>query len=294
MDIKTPNSTVHIGEIAAKGINRLISGYDKEQIVMIADENTINLHPYLLKAVPYLEDCEIIQIQSGEEYKTIEMVASIWISLTQMNFRRNALIINLGGGVITDMGGFIASTYKRGIDFINIPTTLLAMVDASVGGKTGIDLANFKNQIGVFNEPQAVFCDSAFLESLPKRQLISGYAEVLKHGLIRSEEYWLKSIEKPVFKQDWNYIITESVKIKNDIVTNDPEEKGERKLLNFGHTIGHAIESFLLESERKILHGEAIAAGMICESFLSHQKRDLPQAQLKEITESINSLFKTG
>ena len=204
---------------------------------------------------------------------------------------RNALLINLGGGVITDMGGFVASTYKRGIDFVHIPTTLLSQVDASVGGKTGVDIDGIKNIIGTFTQPKAVFVVADFLETLPQRQLLSGLAEMLKHGLICDAAYWdqLKTSDLNIPTAE---LIYRSVAIKNQVVMEDPNEKGIRKSLNFGHTIGHAVETYsLLNDEDHLSHGEAIVIGMICEAWLSNKKTGLSDAELTEITNVLGTLY---
>jgi 3-dehydroquinate synthase len=198
---------------------------------------------------------------------------------------------NLGGGVVTDMGGFVASTYKRGIDFINIPTTLLSQVDASVGGKTGIDIDNVKNMVGTFTLPQAVFIETMFLKTLPERELLSGFAEIIKHGLIADSAYY-EQLKGSNYKQPDAGIIHRSVKIKNDVVTADPLEKGLRKILNFGHTIGHAVESYSLTKDKKPLtHGEAIAIGMICEAYLSVKNNTLKEEELSDICIYITSIY---
>ncbi|MEE3037164.1 MAG: 3-dehydroquinate synthase family protein, partial [Bacteroidota bacterium] len=194
---------------------------------------------------------------------------SIWQELTTHKFDRYSLLINLGGGVIGDMGGFAASCYKRGIDFIQVPTTLLAMVDASIGGKLGIDFSNFKNQIGLFRYPKCVYIFPDFLKSLDKRQLLSGFAEVIKYALIQDVYFWQQIKASSLEKIDWEQVITKCVELKNKIVKEDPYEDGKRKILNFGHTIGHAIESHYLSQGKDLLHGEAIALGMLVESQLS-------------------------
>jgi 3-dehydroquinate synthase len=204
---------------------------------------------------------------------------------------RKSLMINLGGGVITDMGGFVASTYKRGIDFVNIPTTLLSQVDASVGGKTGIDIDNVKNMVGTFTLPKAVFIEHEFLNTLSERESLSGFAEVIKHGLIADKAYY-QTLKNSNFKQLDPAIVLRSVEIKNQVVTEDPKEQNLRKILNFGHTIGHAVESYALNHDQKPLtHGEAIAIGMICEAFLSQRYNHLEEAELKDITSYITSLY---
>jgi 3-dehydroquinate synthase len=200
-------------------------------------------------------------------------------------------MINLGGGVITDMGGFVASTYKRGIDFINIPTTLLSQVDASVGGKTGIDVDNVKNMVGTFTLPQCVFIETAFLKTLPQRELLSGFAEMIKHGLIADQEYY-KQLKNSDYLQVSAQAIYRSVEIKNEVVTEDPHEKGLRKILNFGHTIGHAVETYsLINDTQPLTHGEAIAIGMICEAFLSSTNNTLKAGELEDITAYISKLY---
>src|ERR1700744_5400485 len=204
---------------------------------------------------------------------------------------RQSLLINLGGGVISDLGGFAASTYKRGIDFVHVPTTLLSQVDASVGGKTGIDMDNIKNIIGTFTQPKAVFIEHSFLKTLPARQTLSGLAEMLKHGLICDASYW-KQLKNSDLKNPSAELVYKSVEIKNKVVIEDPHEKGIRKSLNFGHTIGHAVETYsLVNDEKPLTHGEAIAIGMICEARLSNLKIGLSDAELKEITETIDSLY---
>ena len=259
-----------------------ISTYSK--VAILVDENTKR---DCLSKLPQIENALIIEIKSGEEYKNISTCNFIWEQLTINNFDRNALLINLGGGVIGDMGGFCAATYKRGLEFIHIPTTLLAMVDASVGGKLGIDFKGFKNQIGLFNNPKAVLISSEFLETLAESELKSGFAEVVKHALISDNSLWLKLKNTPFTDLDWEDIIDTSVQIKNKIVLADPFEKGERKKLNFGHTFGHAIESYYLEKRTPISHGEAVFMGMILETKIS----DLSETDKNEIKNYVLSNF---
>jgi len=229
----------------------------------------------------------IIKIHSGEEHKNISSCKHIWRQLTNAQFDRKSLLINLGGGVIGDMGGFAASCYKRGIDFIQVPTSLLAMVDASVGGKLGIDLEKFKNQIGLFKSPKGVYIFPDFLQTLNKRQIISGYAEIVKHALIIDKNYWQLLMETSIEKINWEETIHHSVSLKNNIVKSDPFEENKRKILNFGHTLGHAIESFLLKQGKDILHGEAIALGMYLETELSPLNANIK----KEIQKYLKSIF---
>jgi 3-dehydroquinate synthase len=242
---------------------------DYSSISILVDENT---EQHCLPFITDLEDYELIRIKSGEINKTLTTCGHIWQEMTDAGLDRHSLLINLGGGVIGDMGGFCAATYKRGIDFVNIPTTLLSMVDASVGGKLGIDFGPFKNHIGLFQSPKAVLIDPVFLRTLPKRQLRSGFAEVIKHALITGVEDWAKIISFDFENEDLKSLIERAVEIKSNVVAQDWKEQGLRKTLNFGHTIGHAIESYHLDkSDVNVLHGEAVAAGMICELYLSEK-----------------------
>jgi 3-dehydroquinate synthase len=271
-------------------LKHLLEEQSFSKLGIITDTNT-QLHCYpLIK--PFLpEDHTVYTFAAGEANKNIYTCIQIWQWMTNEGFDRKALILNLGGGVVGDMGGFCAATYKRGIRFINIPTTLLSQVDASVGGKLGIDFNGFKNHIGVFTSPESVFIASDFLKTLPAAELRSGYAEVLKHGLIRDEEYFTKLKVADWENQDWKIIIEKSVSIKKAVVTQDPLEAGLRKILNFGHTIGHAFETFFLESDHRLLHGEAIAIGMICEGFLSYKKSGLEKAELTNLVDTLLAIY---
>lgn len=262
------------------------------QVLVLVDRNT-NDHclPVLQNAIPELIHYDIIEVDPGEENKNIDFCIGVWKTMLDFGADRKALLINLGGGVVTDMGGFAASTFKRGIDFIQIPTTLLSQVDASVGGKTGIDLDNVKNIIGTFTQPQAVFISTQFLQTLEDRQLVSGFAEVIKHGLIQDKSLYemCKSVDLENISAD---LIYQSVQIKNNVITQDPTEKGLRKILNFGHTIGHAIEGYsLYHDSDPLLHGEAIAIGMICEAWLSHKLTGLSEQELNDITKTFLTRF---
>jgi 3-dehydroquinate synthase len=238
-----------------------------------------------------LHEAEIIQLPAGEENKALDICQHVWSALSEYEIGRNDLIINFGGGVITDMGGFIAATVKRGLSFINVPSTLLSQVDASVGGKTGVDLGPYKNQIGVFADADFVFIDARYLTTLPSIELESGYAEMLKHGLIADASYWekLKSIDPTSNSEALLETIHHSVAIKRQIVLEDHLEKGERKNLNFGHTIGHAIEGYCLASDTIIPHGYAVAWGMLAESFISVKMNLLNQFDFEEINATIRN-----
>lgn len=262
------------------------------KVFVFTDGNTSEIClPVFQRMLDDFTSFDLIETDPGEENKNIDFCIGIWKTLLDFEADRKSLMINLGGGVITDMGGFVASTYKRGIDFINIPTTLLSMVDASVGGKTGIDIDNVKNMVGTFSLPQAVFIESEFLKTLPERELLSGFAEMIKHGLIMDKAYFeaLKAVDYRLVSAAQ---IHRSVEIKHEVVTQDPLEKGLRKILNFGHTIGHAVESYALSnSKQPLTHGEAIAIGMICESFLSVKYCGLPEQNLEQITTYIQSIY---
>lgn len=265
------------------------------KVFVIADSNTSQLClPNFLAQFATFVEIEILEIDAGEINKTIETCIQAWHALTEMGADRKSLIVNVGGGVVTDLGGFVASTFKRGIDFINVPTSLLAMVDASIGGKIGVDLGVIKNQVGLIKTPVAVLIDINFLNTLPQNQMRSGLAEMLKHGLICDKAYWNQFLDlNGLTTDDLLELIHTSVSIKNEIVTEDINEKGLRKILNFGHTLGHAIESYYLASEDKedLLHGEAVAIGMILESYISLKKDLLTLNEYTEIKEVITSLF---
>ncbi len=282
-----------MNKIEIGDINELLSKYLNEntytKVFVIVDENTKkNCYSKVERAIGIHE---IFIIEAGERNKTIATCLLIWAAMTDAKLDRHALLINLGGGVIGDMGGFCAATYKRGIDFIQIPTTLLSQVDASVGGKLGVDFQAFKNHIGVFKVPNRVLIDPAFLATLPLSELRSGFAEVIKHCLIADLTMWNILIKNSFENQNWEELIRHSVAIKSKITESDPTEKGIRKILNFGHTIGHAIETFFLGTSRHLLHGEAIAIGMICEAFLAFKMNKLTKNELIQIQEYILSNY---
>ena len=282
MIIQANNYPIVIGENSLTSFSFI----DYSQIAILVDENTKR---DCFSKLPKLDNSIIIEIKSGEENKNINTCNFIWEQLTKYNFDRNSLLINLGGGVIGDMGGFCASTYKRGIDFIQIPTSLLAMVDASIGGKLGINFNVLKNQIGIFSYPKTVLINPLFLETLPDNQLKSGFAEVVKHALISDRNLWNRLRNTSFEEQNWEEIIETSIQIKNKIVLSDPLEKGERKQLNFGHTFGHAIESYYLEKGTSILHGEAVFMGILLEIEISSLS-DLEKSEIKKYILSSFSL----
>lgn len=276
-------------------LNTFLDTSTYSKLFIIVDENTHEqcLADFLGELRTSLP-LDIIEIPAGESHKTIDTCVQVWEALAEIDADRKALIINLGGGVVTDLGGFVASTFKRGMDFINIPTSLLAMVDASVGGKTGVDLGNLKNLVGVIQNPKMVLIDAAFLATLPQEEMRSGLAEIFKHGLIADTAYWdqLKDLSA-LTTNDLNDLIYKSIQIKNTIVLQDPLEKNIRKTLNFGHTLGHAIESYFLvhQERRSLLHGEAVAIGMLLESYLSYKTVGLSKIELKEISHTLKQMY---
>lgn len=251
------------------------------KVGVLVDENTkLSCYPLIREALP---EHSLLEIHSGEENKTLASCSAVWSQLTQLSFDRHGLLIVLGGGVLGDLGGFCAATYKRGIDFLLMPTTLLAQVDASIGGKLGIDFEHFKNHIGLFQEPIITLIATDFLKTLPPRELRSGFAEVIKHCLISDKEMWDKVRTKDLSQQDWQGLIKHSAEFKSSVVKRDPKETGLRKILNFGHTIGHAVESYYLIHQNRLFHGEAVAIGMILESFIAFEKGMISGEELEQV-----------
>ena len=259
-----------------------ISECEHDKLFVLTDENTEKACWPLIKGFLCLRKANLITIKANDINKSLESVSHVWSELQRMGATRHSCLINLGGGMVTDLGGFAASTFKRGIDFINIPTTLLAMVDASVGGKTGINLGGLKNEIGVFNDSKFVILDTHFLKTLDRENILSGYAEMLKHGLISDEKMWAELIGFMDDISTLNQLLADSVKVKERIVEEDPKEHGIRKALNVGHTIGHAFESFAMKTGKPILHGYAVAYGIIGELYLSTVKCGFPQDKLRQ------------
>nr|MBI1229912.1 3-dehydroquinate synthase [Cytophagales bacterium] len=281
--------TIIFSAHVAQDLARYLNTRKYSKLGIIADNNTIqHCYPLIQSSLP---DHSVFSFDAGEINKNLDTCVQIWQWMTEQAFDRKAIIVNLGGGVTGDMGGFCASTYKRGLRFINLPTTLLSQVDASVGGKLGIDFMGFKNHIGIFNQPEAVLIADEFLKTLPESELRSGYAEIIKHGLIANANYFegLKSTHWQ--EQDWKTIIEISVGIKKEVVEKDPKEDGVRKILNFGHTIGHAIESYYLDTDKHLLHGEAIAIGMLTEAYLSNKFLRMSPYELKTIEEMILPIY---
>ncbi|PLX02012.1 MAG: 3-dehydroquinate synthase [Marinilabiliales bacterium] len=261
--------------------------------IVLVDENTLQFClPVFEEQMENLRIDGVISINTNVNNKSIDQTIHVWNELAKLGAERDTLLINLGGGVVTDLGGFAAATFKRGISFVNFPTSLLGMVDAAIGGKTGLDFGGLKNQIGLFTNPICVVIDPIFLKTLDQKQLLSGYAELLKCGLIMDIDLW-DSLESQRYDkvEEWDSLIVQSARNKVDIVRHDTFEKGLRKILNFGHTVGHAIESYLLNKGLDITHGEAVAAGMICETYISSKLYEFECKRIKEIITTIDHNF---
>lgn len=274
-----------------EALRRFLAKKALDEIFVLVDENTaVHCLPILREAVQITE-LKVIQVASGEAHKTIDTCQFIWSQLAQMQASRKAVLLNLGGGVIGDMGGFCAATYKRGIDFVQIPTTLLSQVDASVGGKLGVDFGLIKNGVGLFQNPKMVCISTMFFNTLPEAEIRSGFAEILKHALIADRSYWQQLQMVDLSLGNWSDLVRQSICIKKDIVEQDPYEQGLRKVLNFGHTIGHAIESLSWQSTAPLLHGDAVAIGMLAEAYISHQLLGLDADVLQQIASAIANMY---
>ena len=293
--IKTEDYTVHFNQSGYDALNTYIKDCDFSTIFILVDENT---HQHCLavclQKLATHKTIEIIEMEAGEFHKTIDTCVGVWNALSELGADRKSLLLNLGGGVVTDLGGFVACTFKRGIKYVNIPTSLLSMVDASVGGKTGVDLGNLKNQVGVISSGDMVVIDTTFLATLPQNHMKSGLAEMLKHGLISDKAYFDKLYDLSKLQlDDLDQLIYDSVIIKKDIVVQDPLEDDIRKHLNFGHTLGHAIESYFLSTTGKpeLLHGEAIAIGMVLECFISSKLLGFPETDVEYVTDKLLDIY---
>jgi 3-dehydroquinate synthase len=293
--ILSTNYSVFFKEDAYQELNNYLTDNKTSTVFVLMDENTGELClPILRKKISNNVSIKVIEIKAGEVHKNINTCVEVWKSLTNFEADRNSILINLGGGMVSDLGGFVASTYKRGIRFINIPTTLLSMVDASVGSKTGVDLDNLKNLVGLFSDPEMVLIDTSYLITLKDREMRSGIAEVIKYGLTFDNDLLIKVKEdKWQINNDLNDIIYQSILLKNNVVLKDFKEKDLRKVLNFGHTVGHAIESYFLNQRSfpSLTHGEAIAIGMVIEAFISHKKYNFPIDELESLKSYIHKTF---
>jgi 3-dehydroquinate synthase len=274
---------------ATQDLNKFLQQKAYSQLMVLVDNNTHqHCYPLIEQSIPAHD---LIKINSGEEYKTLETCQTIWQKMTDKNLDRHAALIILGGGVLGDMGGFCAATYKRGIDFILIPTTLLSQVDSSIGGKLGVDFNHYKNHIGVFQLPALTLLYAGFLKTLPPTEMRSGYAEIIKHILTSDLSLWEGIRKKTFTEQNWDLLMRHSVEFKARVVLEDPKEKGLRKILNAGHTIGHAIETYMLNINQKVMHGEAVAAGLIAEGFIAEKRNLLSKDALNEIIQYIISIY---
>lgn len=281
------------GPLLTSTFSSLLASFAPSKIAIIVDENTHDhCLEFLITGFEALAEAEVILLPAGEENKVLEVCFQVWETLTEAGFGRHDLIINLGGGVVTDLGGFVASVYKRGIAFINIPTSLLGMLDAAIGAKTGIDFAGYKNQLGSFQQALATYIDTGFLQTLPEEEWRNGFAELLKHALISDQALWDALLKIQNIQQELQSdTIQQGVQIKNSIVSEDPLEKGKRKILNFGHTIGHALESYYLETDQPLSHGHAVAIGMLIEAKLSQMKTGLSDAAFEQIRLQVKKFY---
>ena len=284
---------VIIADSLEQTLTQAIGECEHDRTFLLADETTQKACVPLIADFDCLKGAQTIIIGATDTHKTLESLAHVWEELGKGGATRHTLLINIGGGMVTDLGGFAASTFKRGINYINIPTTLLSMVDASVGGKTGINFRGLKNEIGVFNNAASVILDTQFLRTLDQENILSGYAEMLKHGLISNKKMWAELLNFDVESPDFGLLqsmVEESVAVKQRIVTEDPTEQGIRKALNLGHTAGHAFESFALQ-KHPILHGYAVAYGLICELYLSAVKTGFPTDKMHQTVSFIKAHY---
>ena len=286
-------SPIEWGPLLNSTFSSVLAPFASRKIAILVDENTHDhCLEFLITGFEALAEAEVIMLPAGEENKVLEVCFQVWETLTEAGFGRHDLLVNLGGGMVTDLGGFVASVYKRGLAFINVPTSLLAMIDAAVGGKTGIDFAGYKNQIGTFAAAQATYIDTGFLHTLPSQEWTNGFAELLKHALIANAALWKELIQiENITLELRSETIQQGVQIKTDIVAQDPTEKGLRKILNFGHTIGHALESYYLNTATPLSHGHAVALGLLLESKLSVVQANLTKEEFLSIETRIKSTY---
>lgn len=264
-----------------------LRGYS--QIAVLVDQHTrAHCYPLLAKQLP---PHSVIEVMAGEDHKNLVTSQVIWQHMTELGFDRHAVLIIIGGGVLGDMGGFCAATFKRGIDFILVPTTLLSQVDSSIGGKLGVDFGPYKNHVGVFQQPVATYIASAFLDTLPSRELRSGFAEVIKHCIIGDKAMWKIVSQRTLENQPWLKLVKHSVGFKKKVTQKDPREKGLRKILNFGHTIGHALEGHFLNTDNRLFHGEAIAIGMIMEAWIACSRKLISEEEREQISGYLKAVF---
>lgn len=288
------NSEIIFTESVAEEVVKIVKQVGSK-LFILTDSNTIDAcFPLIKDAIP--DNIHVFTLEAGEEHKHIESVVKVWDFLNSNGADRKSVVLNLGGGVLCDLGGFAASTFKRGLDFIHIPTTLLSQVDASVGGKTGVNFKSYKNEVGAFSFPLKVIIDSCFMKTLSQDHILSGFGEMVKHAFIRDEKYFVELQNLNLEKDNIDYsallkLVQHSVKIKEEVVLADPMEGGLRKILNFGHTVGHAFESYFLKTDKELIHGVAVAYGMIIELYLSHSILGFPKEKLVSATEYLNKIY---
>ncbi len=278
----------------AKLVRFVNANYPHSKRYIIADNNTLeHCLPIIDKYLGEMKvEQRVFKLEPGEDSKSMDLAYQLWENFTDLGISRGDVILNIGGGVVSDLGGFVAATYKRGVDVINVPTSLLAMTDASVGGKVGVNFNQLKNHLGYFSDPKGVFIHTDFLNTLPDREFVSGYAEMIKHALISDKSTWVRMIEQGAPSVGFvTEILPASVAIKYHFVKQDPFDKGIRKVLNFGHTMGHAIETLFMDSDTEVLHGEAVAAGMICAAYVSHIEAGLAKVDVVAISNLLQEVF---
>lgn len=276
-------------------LQEFLAALNYDKLFVLTDTNTQEKCYPLIQDVPAIKGAPVITVDAGDTHKGLEALSTIWMRLSNEGASRNSLLVNLGGGMVTDMGGFAGATFKRGLKTVNIPTTLMASVDAAVGGKTGINFNGLKNEIGSFYPPECVFIDCEFLRTLDRDNLLSGYAEMIKHALISSIDTYatvmLFDLDQKMDYAFLNKMVAQSVAVKERVVEEDPKEHGIRKALNFGHTIGHAYESLSFKKNRPLLHGHAVAAGIVSELYLSHKLCDFPMDKLSQVVYYIKEYY---
>jgi len=280
---------VIISENLAETLSKAVADCPHDSLLVLVDETTRQHCWPVVSGLDSMQQARLITIGATDTHKTLDTLSHVWSEMQRHGATRHSLMVNLGGGMVTDLGGFAASTFKRGIQYINIPTTLLSMVDASVGGKTGINFGGLKNEIGVFNNARCVILDTIFLKTLDKANMLSGYAEMLKHGLISNDATWAELLNRDLGALT-SKMVADSVAVKQRIVTEDPTEQGIRKALNLGHTAGHAFESLALD-RHPILHGYAVAYGLVVELYLSSVKTGFPQAKMRQTVAFVNEHY---
>lgn len=294
MNIQADSYQIVLDDAMKSMVDFINANYPNSKRYIIADNNTLqHCLPIIDKYLGALKvEQQVFNIEPGEDSKSMDLAYQLWENFTDLGISRNDVIINIGGGVVSDLGGFVAATYKRGVDVINVPTSLLAMADASVGGKVGVNFNQLKNHLGYFSNPKAVFIHTDFLNTLPDREFVSGFSEMIKHALISEKDSWNKIYAQKSLSVDFvTELLPSSIAIKNKFVQADPFDKGIRRVLNFGHTLGHAIETLFMDSDTEVLHGEAVAAGMICASYISYKQTGLSKNDLLQISELLHEVF---